>query len=301
MRILITGGSGFIGSHLTPLLENEGYEVYHLVRNKKKVDDTHLIWDPENDILDVHSIENFQIIIHLAGENISSRRWSKKQKEKILQSRIKSTRLLVEKIKETRIQPQLFISASAVGYYGDRGNEILTEESESGNGFLVDVVRQWENVASSVQEMGIRTVILRSGVVLSRRGGALTKTLLPFKLGLGMILGDGKQYIPWISIDDVIHVIKFIIQNNQITGVANLVAPEPVTNYQYSKVLGKELSRPVIFKAPSIILKLVLGEMAEGLLLSSNRVIPQKLTDHGYKFLHPTIDQAFNAIFAQDI
>jgi uncharacterized protein (TIGR01777 family) len=300
VHILVTGGSGLIGSHLIPFLEGEGHDVDSLVRNQAKSDDKHFFWDPDKEILETQVIENYDVIIHLAGENISSRRWSFKQKEKILQSRIKSTRLLVDKINETKKPPRLFISASAIGYYGDRGEELLTEKSESGDGFLADVVKKWEHIASSLQNSNIQRVFLRSGVVLSTRGGALAKVLLPFKFGLGTIIGNGSQYMSWISIEDIVHVIGFIIRTGEISGPVNLVAPKPVTNYQYSKSLGKALSRPVIFKVPVFVLRLFLGEMADALLLASNRVIPQKLTDHGYKFLHPTIDQAFNSMFSKN-
>jgi uncharacterized protein (TIGR01777 family) len=245
-------------------------------------------------------VENFQVVIHLAGENISSGRWSKNQKNKILSSRINSTRLLTDKIREIGNPPEVFICASAIGYYGDRGTEVLTENSEPGEGFLADVVKKWEQIASSIQNLGHRTVFLRTGVVLSKHGGALKKTLLPFKLGLGAILGSGQQYVSWISLSDLIHIINYIIQNKTISGAINAVSPQPITNRQYSKALGKALARPVILKTPSILLKIVLGEMANALLLSSSRVLPEKLTNSGYQFIHPTIDQAFEAIFKED-
>jgi uncharacterized protein (TIGR01777 family) len=300
MKVLLTGGSGLIGSHLSPFLEQQGYEVYHLVRNKNRTDNSHYLWAPENGILEKRSVENFQVVIHLAGENISSGRWSKNQKNKILSSRINSTRLLTDKIREIGNPPDVFICASAIGYYGDRGTEVLTENSEPGEGFLADVVKKWEQIASSIHYLGHRTVFLRTGVVLSKRGGALKKTLLPFKLGLGAILGSGQQYVSWISLSDLIHIINYIIQNKTISGAINAVSPQPITNRQYSKALGKALARPVILKTPSILLKIVLGEMANALLLSSSRVLPEKLTNSGYQFIHPTIDQAFEAIFKED-
>jgi uncharacterized protein (TIGR01777 family) len=297
MKILITGSSGLIGSQLIPFLEKKGNEVYRLIRDPNKISDSKIFWDPENKVLDTESLENFHVIINLAGENIASRRWSTKQKEKILHSRINGTTLLAEKLNATRNSPQLFISASATGYYGDRGDEILTESSEIGSGFLADVVKNWEKSASIVKDRPIRIVYLRTGVVLSSHGGALAKMLLPFNLGLGAVVGSGNQYMPWISIEDVIQAIGFIIANEKISGPLNLVAPNPVTNYQYSKALTNALSRPLLFKAPAFALRGVLGEMADALLLSSSRVIPQKLIDHGYSFAHPTIDEALRAIF----
>jgi uncharacterized protein (TIGR01777 family) len=296
VRILVTGSSGLIGSHLIPFLEKEGNDVDRLVRNRNKIDDKNLFWDPEKEILDVHSIENYQVVIHLAGENISSHRWSKNHKEKIRESRIKGTRLLVERLKKTKLLPHLLICASAIGYYGNRGKEMLTETSHKGDGFLADLGGEWEDMSATAKDARVRVVTLRTGVVLSKSSGALVKMLLPFKLGLGSIVGDGNQYLPWISIDDVTGVIDFIIKNEEISGAVNVVAPETVTNYEYSKALGRALSRPVFFKVPVSLLKLVLGEMAEQLLLSSSRVVPKVLIDHGYKFVHENIDQALAAV-----
>ncbi len=296
MRILITGSSGLIGSQLIPYLEIQGHQVVRLVRNKKQKNETSIYWDPAAGELDSEAIENFQVVIHLAGENVSSGRWSKKRKKQIRDSRIKSTSLLAEKLKELKNPPDLLISASAIGYYGNRGEEILMEDSKKGEGFLADLVQDWEKVAAVAKDAGIRVVFLRFGVVLSARGGALARILLPFKLGIGTIIGDGKQYMPWISIDDVNGVIDYIIKNDAISGAVNVVAPETVTNYEYSKALGRTLSRPVPFKAPGLVLRLALGEMAEQLLLSSSRVAPKVLTDHGYKFIYENIDQALSTI-----
>ena len=296
MRILITGGSGLIGSQLIPYLEIQGHQVVRLVRNKKQNSETSLYWDPATGELVSEAIENFQVVIHLAGENVSSGRWSKKRKEQIRNSRIRSTGLLAEKLKKLKNPPDLLISASAIGYYGNRGEEILTEDSKKGEGFLADLVQEWEKVTTVAKDAGIRVAFLRFGVVLSARGGALGRILLPFKLGLGTIIGNGKQYMPWISIDDVNGVIDYIIKNDAISGAVNVVAPEAVTNNEYSKALGRALSRPVLFKVPGLVLSLALGEMAEQLLLSSSRVAPKVLTDHGYKFIYENIDQALSAI-----
>ena len=295
MRILITGSSGFIGSHLIPYLQSQGNEIVRLVRSKNKIAGSSEFWDPLKEYLEVKSIENFQVVIHLAGQNISSRRWSKKQKENIYDSRILGTQLLVGKLKELRTPPDLLICASAVGIYGNQGTETLTETSKKGEGFLADLVWEWEKIACSAKDAGIRVVTMRTGVVLSNDGGLLRKILIPFKIGFGTVIGDGKQFMPWISIDDVNAVIDFIIKNRLISGPVNVVAPETITNYEYSKTLGKVLSRPVLFKAPAFILRLALGEMANDLLLSSSKVVPKVLTDHGYKFLHKNIDKALSA------
>jgi uncharacterized protein (TIGR01777 family) len=296
MRILITGSSGLIGSSLIPFLNDQGNEIVRLVRDKKIIDNTSIYWNPALKALDADAIENFQVVIHLAGENIASRRWTKKQKVKIYNSRIKSTRLLVEKLKNLKKPPELLICASATGYYGDRGEELLTETSSKGKGFLADLVWEWEKNASIAKDNGIRVVSLRMGVVLSGDGGALKKILLPFKMGLGTIVGNGQQYMPWISIDDVNTIIDFIIRNESISGAVNVVAPKPITNYEYSESLGKALSRPVFFKVPASILKLAFGEMAEQLVLSSSKVLPKVLTDHGFSFLHENIDQSLSAL-----
>jgi uncharacterized protein (TIGR01777 family) len=296
MRTLITGSSGFIGSQLIPFLENRGNEIFRLVRNHNIVSETNIFWNPDKGELDKKLIENFQVIVHLAGENISSRRWSKKQKEKIYGSRINSTRFLVEILKKIKSPPHSLICASAVGIYGNRGSETLTEASPKGNGFLPDLVWEWEKIASSAEGFGIRVVSLRTGVVLSKRGGALAKLLLPFKIGLGSIVGSGNQYFPWITLNDVNEVISFIMENRAISGAVNVVAPETNTNYEFSKALGKVLRRPVIFKVPEAILKLILGEMADQLLLSSTKVVPEVLTKQGYNFLHKNIDEALAAV-----
>jgi len=296
MRILLTGSSGLIGSALISFFQKQGDDIHCLVRQRNRVDKTHHFWDPLKGILDADLVENFQIVIHLAGENLSTIRWSDTIKSKIRESRIKSTRLLVEKMKSVKIRPSLFISASATGYYGDRGNDALTESSPKGEGFLADLVWEWENIASILKDFGIRVVSLRLGVVLSSSGGALAKILLLFRLGLGAVVGNGKQYIPWISIDEIRSIVDFIIKNEKISGAVNIVAPQAITNYEFSRALGKALSRPVMFRVPRFILKLFLGEMAEQLLLSSCRAEPKILTEHGYKFKHATIDQALETV-----
>ena len=292
MRILITGSSGLVGSALIPFLKKQGHDIHCLVRHKNDVDATHHFWDPLKGILDENAVENFQIVIHLSGEKIPLRRWSNTIKKKILESRIKSTGLLVDKIKLLKVPPVLFISASGINYYGDRGQEVLTEKSTAGDGFLVDVVRKWERSSSELKDLGIRTIYLRMGVILSERGGALRKTRLPFKLGLGAILGKGTQYLPWISIDDITAIINFIIKNESISGVVNAVAPQAITNFEYSQAIGRVLSRPVIFRIPGFILRWIFGEMADQMLLSSSRAEPKVLADHGYQFVYKQIDQA---------
>jgi uncharacterized protein (TIGR01777 family) len=299
MRILIAGSSGFIGSALISFFKEKGYDIHCLVRHRHKVDQTHHFWNPRKGILDVDLIDTFQIVINLAGENISLRRWSDTQKSKILESRLKSTKLLVDRIKAVKDRPSLYMSASAVGYYGSRGNEVLTESSSKGKGFLADLVWEWEKCASILKDFGVRVVSLRLGIVLGDNGGILAKILLPFRMGFGAVIGDGKQYMPWISIDDVNSIIEFIIQNEKISGAVNIVAPQAITNDKFSRALGKSLSRPVMFRVPRFILKMFLGEMAEEMLLSSCKAEPKVLADQGYKFIHENIDQAFATILEQ--
>jgi uncharacterized protein (TIGR01777 family) len=292
MRILITGSSGLVGSALIPFLKKQGHDIHCLVRRQNDVDSTHHFWDPLNGILNINSVENFQVVIHLSGEKIPLRRWSKTTKKKILESRIKSTRLLVDKIKLLKVPPVLFISASGINYYGDRGQKVLTEKSPPGDGFLADVVKKWETSSFELKDSGIRTIYLRMGVILSEQGGALKKTRLPFKLGLGAILGKGTQYLPWISIDDIIAIVNYIINNESISGEVNAVAPQAITNSEYCQAIGRVLSRPVILRIPGFILRWIFGEMANQMLLLSSKVEPKVLTDHGYQFVHTHIDQA---------
>ena len=286
MKILISGASGLIGSALKTALSARGDRVLSLTRRNTHNTDE-ITWDPSSDTLDPSRLTNIDGIIHLAGENIASRRWTAAQKARIRDSRVQGTTLLAQALASISPPPKVFISASAIGYYGNRNDEILTEDSPPGEGFLPDVSIAWENAAKLATEAGIRTVHPRIGIVLSPTGGALGKMLLPFKLGLGGIIGSGNQYMSWITLDDLISLFLFAIDNESISGAINAVSPTPVTNREFTKTLGRVLSRPTIFPLPAFAAKLALGEMADALLLASTRVISSRLGNTSFSFAHP--------------
>ena len=237
-------------------------------------------------------------MIHLAGENIGAKRWTPQQKQKIADSRIRSTSLLVDSISRLDNPPRLLICASAVGYYGNRGDELLTEASTPGNGFLCEVCRDWEAEALKAGSFGLRVVCLRTGMVLSREGGTLERMLPMFKMGLGGSFGSGNQYWSWIALDDFVRAVEFIIEHNQLSGPVNLVAPNPITNSEFTRTLARALHRPAFFPVPAPVLRLALGEMADSLILSSQKVQPKLLLDAGFNFNHPTLASALEAILS---
>jgi len=292
MNILISGASGFIGRHLKKYLLRRGHNVLALQRKNSH---SPPYWNIDKKIIDLGKYEQIDIVVHLAGENIAKGRWTKKKKEEIKLSRIKGTRLLCEYISSLRYKPKLLIAASAIGFYGDRGEEELTEDSPKGSGFLADVCNLWERTTHIALASGIRVVNIRLGMVLSPNDGALKRMLVPFKLGLGGVIGTGKQYISWIAIEDVLGAIYHIIKNEDIIGPINLVSPNPVTNKYFTKTLAKTLHRPALIPLPSYIAQLFLGEMAKELLLASTRVIPKKLNKSGYHFIYPTLESALRA------
>jgi uncharacterized protein (TIGR01777 family) len=297
MKILISGSTGLVGRHLKRSLESLGHSVYALVRDKTKKGEGDVYWDPLHGVIDKQALEGFDAVVHLAGENIASGRWSEAKKKKILDSRVKGTKLLAEALASLKTPPKVFVSGSAIGYYGNRGDETCLELTSSGDGFLADVCRQWEEAASPASEAGIRTVLLRTGVVLAPDGGALSKMLTPFKMGLGGVLGSGEQYISWIAIDDLTAVISFIISDRFMNGPINAVAPFPVTNREFTKALGAALHRPTVLPVPAAALKMILGkEMAEEFLLGSTRVLPDVLLGEGYRFEYPNVEGALQHI-----
>ncbi len=291
MKILISGASGLIGSALKTALRERGDRVLSLTRRNAR-NDSEITWDPSSDTLDPTRLTNIDGVIHLAGENIASRRWSTAQKARIRDSRVRGTTLLAQTLASISPLPKVFISASAIGYYGNRKDEILTEESQPGEGFLPDVSIAWENAAKLATEAGIRTVHPRIGVVLSPDGGALGKMLVPFKLGVGGIIGSGNQYMSWITLDDLISLFLFAIDDKSISGAINTVSPTPVTNREFTKTLGRVLSRPTIFPLPAFAAKLALGEMADALLLASTRVTSSRLENTNFSFAHPHLEPA---------
>jgi hypothetical protein len=276
MKIAVTGATGLIGSALLPLLKRAGDEVVVLRRS----DD----WNPETGTINHAVFGDIDAVVHLAGESIAAGRWTGARKARILDSRIKGTKLIAETIASMETRPSVLISASAIGYYGDRGGELLREESGPGVGFLPDVCKQWEGATDAASRKGIRVVHLRTGLVLSKNGGALPRMLLPFKLGIGGRIGSGNQYWSWISLDDECAAVQHCLQATALHGAVNLVSPSPVTNTEFTKTLGSVLGRPTIFPLPALAARLALGEMSDPLLLASARVEPAKLQTSRFVF-----------------
>lgn len=294
MNILLTGSTGLIGNALTRQLTKQGHNIYPLYRNPSKPKAHY--WNPDEDQIHLDDEIELHAVIHLAGENIADSRWSQKKKDSILNSRVHGTRLLAETLSQLEHKPSVFISGSAIGYYGDTGDSIVDEDSARGEGFLSDVAAQWESATQAAEDAGIRTAHLRTGIVLSPEGGVLQKMLLPFRMGLGGVIGNGQQYMSWISIDDVVAIIATILDNDQMTGAYNLVAPQPVTNYRFTKSLGIALHRPTIFPLPAFIARLMFGEMADALLLSGSRVAATRLKTQGYTFTDTELTEALSRL-----
>lgn len=295
MKILIAGSSGLIGTALQNSLAAEGHDIFLLSRSVSFPQGKKIPWDPQRGQLDPALVEGFDGIINLAGENVSQR-WTSARKKMILESRTAATSLLASTLSKLAHPPKVLINASAIGYYGNRGNELLDEASASGSGFLAQVCRSWESSAQQAKINETRIVLMRFGVVLSPEGGALKKMLLPFKLGLGGRIGSGNQYVSWIAIDDLVKAISFCLNNVQIEGPINVTSPEPVTNAQLTEILGKQLDRPTFMSMPSFFVKLILGEMGEEMLLSSSRVIPKKLLEQGFTFQYPELKNALSIL-----
>jgi hypothetical protein len=294
MNILLTGSTGLIGSALSEHLEAQGHKIYPLHRNPS-TEKKHY-WFPEENRIHLDDEIKLDSVIHLAGENIADSRWSQKKKERILNSRVYGTRLLAETLSELRHKPELLISGSAIGYYGDTGDNIVDEDSNRGTGFLSDVATAWESATQAAEDAGIRTIHIRTGIVLSPNGGVLQKMLLPFNMGLGGVVGNGNQYMSWISINDIVRIIEYMLGDNKLSGPYNLVAPQPVTNYVFTKSLGRVLHRPTISPLPAFAARMMFGEMADALLLSSSRVAANRLNDLGYKFIDNELEQTLSRL-----
>jgi uncharacterized protein (TIGR01777 family) len=299
MKIIISGASGFVGKRLVAFLKEWGYHPYILVRDKSLSGPHAIYWNPRDREIDASRLENFDAVINLSGENIASSRWTNKQKQTLRASRIKTTQLLSKTLAGLKYPPQILINASAVGYYGSHGDDILDEKAVPASDFLGQLCQDWESATVAAVRKGIRVVYARFGVILDPSGGALRKMLLPFKLGLGGVIGSGKQYMPWITLDDSIHALHHILKTSNLHGPVNIVAPNPVTNQDYTKALGRCLRRPTIFPLPAFIARFILGEMADALLLSSQRVQPQVLLDSDFSFQHPKIEDALSAILTK--
>jgi len=294
MKVLISGSSGFIGSQLTKYLNSKGHEIIRVVRKKADNSDE-ISWDIKNKKYNLTDYEGFDAFINLSGENIFGY-WTKAKKNKIIESRINSTKLLTEIISRLNSPPKTLISASAIGYYGDRGDEALDEQSQKGIGFFPDLAENWENSANMARKEKVRVVNLRIGLVLSGNGGALKKMIRPFRLGLGGNIADGSMYWSWISLDDLVSSVLFILNDKTIEGPVNIVSNNSLKNKDFTKILGKVLSRPTILPVPAILIKTFLGEFGNEALLASTRVIPRKLLDSGFSFLHTDLESTLKEI-----
>ncbi len=284
MKIVISGSTGLIGSALTRALLDDGHTVTRLVRPGGPIGVGTIAWDPDQGVLDCAALENFDAVVHLSGQNLASVKWTDENKKKLVESRTRSTRLLCGRLLRLNHPPRILIAASATGYYGNRKDEELTEQSNPGTGFLAELTHEWEKASDTLIDSGIRLIRLRLGVVLASQGGALPRMVKPFKMGLGGKIGNGRQYISWVGLDDVVGIVKFILDNEHIRGAVNAVAPTPVTNQDFTKALAGVLNRPAVATIPAFALRLLYGEMADETLLSSTRVIPKVLQDAGYEF-----------------
>jgi uncharacterized protein (TIGR01777 family) len=296
MRVVVSGSTGLIGSALLPRLREAGHDVVRLVRRAPTAADE-VRWDPAAGTLDATELGRVDGIVHLAGEGIGEKRWSPEQKQRILDSRVQGTRLLAQTAAALEPKPAVFVCGSAIGFYGLRGDEVLTEESSSGSGFLADVVQEWEAAAQPAQDAGIRTVLLRTGIVLTRKGGAFGK-LLPFlKAGIGGKLGRGDQWWSWISVEDEVGLILHSLTTDALAGPVNATAPEPVTNAELVKVAGKVLGRPTFLPVPKFALSIAMGgEMTEEVILAGQRVLPKAAEASGYVFRHRDVESALRAM-----
>lgn len=297
MDVAVTGSSGLVGSALRPALAAAGHRVLRMVRSGEGGPDT-LRWDPEAGTIDTGGLEGVGGVVHLAGEGIG-KRWTAAQKARIRDSRMAGTRLLAETLAKLSRPPAVMVSASAVGFYGDRGDEVLTEASPPGGGFLASVAREWEGATEAAQTAGIRVAHLRSGEVLARHGGALAKMLTPFRLGVGGRMGAGRQWMSWIAIDDEVAAIVHILGEEGLAGPVNATAPNPVTNADFTKALAGALHRPAVLPVPAPALRLLLGrEMADELILVSQRVVPERLNGSGFQFQTPEIGSALARVLS---
>lgn len=298
MRILLSGASGFIGSALRRVLEQEGHEVSALSRSAP-ADSSAVQWDPDSGVLDPVALEGCDAVVHLAGEGIGDRRWNEAHKRRVRDSRIKGTTLLSRTLAKLDRPPAVLLSASAIGFYGDRGDEALTENAPAGGGFLAGVVQAWEESTAPARDSGIRVVTMRSGLVLDGGGGVLKRQLIPFRLGMGGRLGAGRQYWSWITLEDEVRAMQHLLDAD-VSGAVNLTAPTPVTNAEFTAVLGRVLSRPAFLSVPPVALEVVLGkEMATEMLFFSQRVVPSKLEGSGFRFRHPELESALRAVLGK--
>jgi uncharacterized protein (TIGR01777 family) len=301
MRVAVSGSTGLVGSGVVASLSAAEHEVVRLVRRPPAPGEKAVRWDPEKGEIDAAGLEGQDAVVHLAGENIASGRWNAARKAAIRDSRVNGTRLLCDALAGLARPPETFVCASAIGYYGDRGADVLTEESPPGAGFLPEVCMEWEAASEPAARKGIRVVVLRIGVVLSPNGGALSRMLPLFRAGLGGVIGNGRQYVSWVALDDLVGIVLHALQSGELRGPVNAVAPVPVTNRELTEALGKVLSRPTLFPVPVFALRLAVGEMADALLLASARVVPRRLEETGYPFRFPELREALRHLLGKGV
>jgi uncharacterized protein (TIGR01777 family) len=296
MIIAITGSTGLVGNALIAAVTADGHTVRRVVRKPANRGEQEIRWDPAAGTIDAAAFQGVDAVVHLAGESVAARRWTPGVKQAILDSRVRGTKLLCDTLASLAVKPSVLVSASAIGYYGDRGDERLDESSLPGTNFLADVCQQWEAATNAARDANIRVVNLRIGVVLSAKGGALTSMLTPFKLGVGGVLGDGRQYFSWITLDDLVRVIQFALNASALSGPVNGVTPQPVTNREFTKTLGRVVHRPTIFPMPAFAARFAFGEMADELLLASARVEPRALSAARFEFAYPQLEPALRHV-----
>lgn len=306
-RVIIVGGTGFIGRHLSERLMEKKYGVVCLTRNVSRAREESsgesriefVGWDGRSAVGWGGYAEGASAIINLAGENLSSGRWDKKRKKKILESRLQAGKAVVDAVKSARRKPGVVIQASAVGFYGSRGDEVLDEASEPGSGFLADVVREWERSTAEIEAFGVRRVVIRTGLVLGPEGGALPRLVLPFRFFLGGPLGSGRQWVSWIHIQDEVQAILYLMEHPELKGVFNLTSPHPLRNRDFGRKIGEAVKRPSWFPVPAFLLRWLYGEMAEETILSSQKVMPARLEEAGYEFVFPEAHKALTDILGK--
>lgn len=299
MKIVVTGATGLVGSMLLPALRSIGHEVRSLIRQSREggaSDPTGILWNTATGELDRRALEEWggpDALIHLAGENIADGRWTNEKKQRIRDSRVDMTERLVKYLLQTPVK--VFVGASAIGFYGNRGDECLTEASARGEGFLAETCEDWENAAKPLHDAGAKVSHLRFGMILSGKGGALARLLPVFRAGLGGRVGDGQQWVSWIAIEDVVRAIAFLLESRSVAGAFNATAPNPVRNADFSRALGEALGRPSVLPVPAIVLRAMFGELADAVLLSSQRVLPERLRAAGFQFARPTLQEALKS------
>ena len=293
-RIVVTGATGLIGGALTESLRADGHTVHRVTRNAAAAQDGDVLWDPEAGTIDAAALEGVDGVVHLAGEPIGDHRWSAEVKRRIRDSREHGTRLLATTLAELDDPPAVLVSASGIHYYGDRGDEVLTEDAEPGEGFLPEVCIAWERATRPAEEAGIRVAIARSGVVLAAGGPLIDKVELPFRLGVGGRIGSGRQYVPWIALDDHIRALRYLLDHRSLAGAINFTSPDPATNAELTKAIGDVLRRPTVLPIPVAAIRLLYGEMGETLAAQSQRAIPRRLQESGFAFEH-TLTSALRA------